>query len=282
MISRVEVRCPACGKHGAIEVEENIVKNSPRGVTAVNVADYLICEHSFIAYIDKNFVVRDCFISDFTVQLPQIKIKMPEIKTIDSIAEEIDIYLITINLSIKTLSYLLEGCFNKQNIVFINDLDVLTPHLKKFLEFTFSETFEIDFKILNNQDFKKTKKEYKNHLVLSNSKIINDKDNLLKEKSIKIESAIIQKFLGEYNLEAGLIILRNEIFKAYKFSSELIQESGKAGNELNQKLMVDYITENYNFKMSKGYINFLTQIIKNYFGKEVKGISDVNTFMGLI
>ena len=282
MISRVEVRCPACKKVGAIEVEENIVKSSPRGVTAVNVAEYLICEHSFIAYIDKNFVVRDCFISDFTVQLPQIKIKMPEISTIDSIAEEIDIYLITINLSIKTISYLLEGCFNRKNIIFINDLDILTPHLKKFLEFTFSDTFNIYFNILSSQDYKKSKKDYKNHLILSNTKIINDKDNLLKEKSIKIESAIIQKFLGEYNLEAGLIILRNEIFKAYKFSNELIQESGKTGKDLNQKLMVDYITENYNFKMSKGYINFLTQIIQNYFGKEVKGISDVNTFMGLI
>ena len=282
MISRVEVRCPACGKGGVIQVEENIVKNSPRGVTAVNVADYLICEHSFIAYIDKNFVVRDCFISDFTVQLPEIKIKMPEIKTIDTFAEEIDMYLITINLSIKTLSYLLEGCFYKKKIIFVNDLDILTPHLTKFLEFTFSDTFDIDFKIISSQDYKKSKKEYKTHLVFSNAKILNDKDDLLKEKSIKIESAIIQKFLGEYNLEAGLIILRNEIFKAYKFSNELIQEAGKAGKDLNQKLMVDYITENYNFKMSKAYINFLTQIIQNYFGKEVKGVSDVNTFMGLI
>jgi len=282
MISKVEVRCPACNRSGSIEVEENIVKNSPRGVTAVNVAEYLICEHSVVAYIERNLTVRDCFISDFTVQLPQIKVTMPEITTLKTVAEDIDIYLITLNLSIKTLSYILEACFNKKKVLFINDLDILTPHLLKFLDFTFNETFEIDFKILSSQDYKKSKKEYKDHIVISNVKIINDKENLLKEKLSKIESAIIQKFLSEYDFEAGLIILRNEIFKAYKFCNELIRETGKTGRELNQKLMVDYITENYNFKMTKGYMSFLSQILRNYFGKDVKGVSDVNTFMGLI
>ncbi|MFX1276789.1 MAG: hypothetical protein ACFFBP_00190 [Promethearchaeota archaeon] len=281
-MSKVEVRCPACEKRGIIEVEENIVVNSPRGVTAVNVAEYLICEHSFVAYIDRNFSVRDCFISDFTVELPQIKINMPEITTIDTIAEKIDIYLITLNVSIKSLSNILRGCFNKKKIIFVNDLEILTSHFLNFLDFAFQDTFMTDLIVMNSDMYKKTKKEYKNDIVLTNDKIIKDKAGFLKEKLVKIESAIIQKFLSEYDLEAGLIILRNEIFKAYKFCNELIKEAEKNGKPITQKLMVDYITESYNFKMTKSYMNFLATILKNYFGKEVKGISDVDTFIDFI
>ena len=34
---KVNIRCPACGKNGYIAVEENLLKNSERGVTAVNI-----------------------------------------------------------------------------------------------------------------------------------------------------------------------------------------------------------------------------------------------------
>ena len=69
---KVKINCPVCSKYGIIEVEENIIINSKRGVAAVNVSSDLVCEHSFIAYIDKNFNVRDSFISDFTVDLPEM------------------------------------------------------------------------------------------------------------------------------------------------------------------------------------------------------------------
>ena len=33
-----------------------------------NVGDFLISQHSFIVYIDRNFIVRDSFISDFKIE----------------------------------------------------------------------------------------------------------------------------------------------------------------------------------------------------------------------
>ena len=63
----VKIECPKCNQSGSIKVEENIVKESLKGVTAINIAEDLICFHSFMIYIDKNFKVRDTFISDFKV-----------------------------------------------------------------------------------------------------------------------------------------------------------------------------------------------------------------------
>ena len=70
---KVEIRCPSCAKIGKIEIKESILNQSVRGITAVNISERLICEHSFIAYIDKNLDVRDCFIADFQIELPQLK-----------------------------------------------------------------------------------------------------------------------------------------------------------------------------------------------------------------
>ena len=90
---KVEIRCPACSKVGKVEIEENIISQSVRGITAVNVAEFLVCEHSFVAYIDKNLAVRDCFVADFQIELPQIE--QQEIERVDvPDSEVIDIYLI--------------------------------------------------------------------------------------------------------------------------------------------------------------------------------------------
>jgi hypothetical protein len=81
-MAKVEIRCPSCAKIGKIEIKESILSQSIRGITAVNIPENLICEHSFIAYIDKNLAVRDCFIADFQIEIPQLE-NDQKIKRID-------------------------------------------------------------------------------------------------------------------------------------------------------------------------------------------------------
>ena len=54
---KIEIRCPKCSKRNKIEVSEEEVKNTTRGLYAVNVSEGIICEHSFVAYLDKNLVL---------------------------------------------------------------------------------------------------------------------------------------------------------------------------------------------------------------------------------
>ena len=69
---KVRIHCPQCNKKGYIEVRDNLMEDCKRGVTAVNIESQAICNHSFIAYIDTQFTMRDAFSTDFTVELPEI------------------------------------------------------------------------------------------------------------------------------------------------------------------------------------------------------------------
>lgn len=60
----IKIRCPVCNKRGDLKIKENVIAKSERGIT-VNVANYLICQHSFLVYIDKDLKVKDSFICDF-------------------------------------------------------------------------------------------------------------------------------------------------------------------------------------------------------------------------
>ncbi|MFX1394960.1 MAG: hypothetical protein ACFFAH_15510, partial [Promethearchaeota archaeon] len=64
-MNKVQINCPICSKTGSIEISHNILKDSLRGLLAINIAKDIICSHSFIAYIDKNLNVRDYFVADF-------------------------------------------------------------------------------------------------------------------------------------------------------------------------------------------------------------------------
>ncbi|MGV9172023.1 MAG: hypothetical protein ACOC35_05595, partial [Promethearchaeia archaeon] len=65
---KIEIRCPICRKKGEVEVPD--VK-SGKGLMAINVEEGLICEHNFIAYIDKNLNIRDRYVADFQIQIKE-------------------------------------------------------------------------------------------------------------------------------------------------------------------------------------------------------------------
>ncbi|MHA1487210.1 MAG: hypothetical protein ACTSSC_08555, partial [Promethearchaeota archaeon] len=62
-MKKLEVRCPSCSSRGYIEISEEEVEKAARGVFAVNISEGIVCDHSFVAYIDKNLSVRDTFMA---------------------------------------------------------------------------------------------------------------------------------------------------------------------------------------------------------------------------
>jgi len=94
---------------------------------------------------------------------------------------------------------------------------------------------------------------------------------------------MVQKFYSEYDLMAGVIILRNEIKKSYEFSksiAEFIQK--KEGKALTSKLLIDYILEKYGEKIQTPYLTFLINIVQNYFKVKVPKISGVKDLLGFL
>jgi hypothetical protein len=279
---KVEIQCPSCAKKGKIEVKENLVRESERGIVAINVSENLVCSHSFVAYIDKNLAVRDCFLTDFKIELPKMEIEQKIEKKEIPGAEDIDVYLISINLNALWLTFIIRSGFFKKRILIINEMDTLKPHLINFFNFIFQNSFEIDISLEKREVYKKDKTRYKNYIIIDGNKVINDKEKIMKPKKIKIERAIIQKFLAEQDPKSSLIFIRNEIKKAYDFSKTIIEFNKNLGEkkEFTSKEIMDYLKEVYGIKIQFQYLIFLIDIAKNYFKVELPMISRVSDFLG--
>jgi len=276
---RVLIKCPECSALDRIEVDESIIAHNERGVTAVNVIKSTMCSHSFVVYIDTNFAVRDSFVTDFNVELPQIKVDDPRKMTLK---RDFDQYIIFLNMKPLTVSYILRCCFLKKNIIFINNMNIINPHLIGFLKYLFLDTFEYEITILSKDEYKKNKKKYKKYIVFSDKKIIRDKLEILKEKQMKIERTMIQNYLKGLDSESSLIILRNEIYKVFKILENIIDYSIDKNLIINPKVIVDRIIEKFSVNISKAYLNFLILILKEYFKKEISDSLNVNEFVDFI
>ncbi|MFX1338910.1 MAG: hypothetical protein ACFFDK_09900 [Promethearchaeota archaeon] len=274
---KIEIKCPLCKKNGVISIEENLVKSSSRGLLSVHIANDIICEHTFTAYIDKNLQIRDYFFVDFSV-------KLPEISLIENLEQEsvlpkevVDIDLIKLNIPAITLAYILKSIFLKQKIVLIFNQEFLYHHIEKFFEYITQNSFEMDFSLINSNDYKNNKKSYKDAMVFESNKIIRNNKNLINPKKLDIEKKIIERFYSESELGYSYIVLKNEIFKAYELSLKIIQEIekvNKIGNQPNILVIQDELEKIYKVKIDKLYLNFLIDIIANYF--EVKVPSLIN------
>ena len=277
---KVEIRCPECSKIGKLEVEENIVKQSKRGIAAINISEDLICKHSFIAYIDKNLNVRDCFITDFKVELPQIELEQVVEEKIPN-KETIDVYLLTLNLTANFLTNILRACFFKKKILAINDFSLLNTHILNFFKFIFQNTFDIDISLGQGTNYKKEKKKFKGYIVIDKEKIINDKEKILTPKSNKIERSIVQKFFEENEPNTSLLILKNEILKAYKLSTDVKNYLNDYDKNINltPKLIINFLTEKYNQKINDLYLRFLIKIVQNYYDVDFSKIFDFDQIL---
>ena len=138
-MAKLEVRCPICSKWEYVEIADDATKNVAKGLLAINIAPDMICEHSFIAYVDKNLIVRDCLVADFKIEIPEggstgeIEEKSSETETITPETEAIKFDLIKLNIPDILMVYVLSAIFYGQKVVIISDQEFLFNHNKNFL-----------------------------------------------------------------------------------------------------------------------------------------------------
>ena len=282
-MARIEIRCPICGQWEHIEIADDATKNVAKGLLAINIAAGMICEHSFIAYVDKNLTVRDCLIADFKIELPESASTADNKEIITPETEAIKFDLIRLNIPDILLVNVIRTIFLGKRVVILSDQEFLYNHLINFFKSIMENTFKIDLTIISEIEYKKKKNEYKEHIVFKNREIVRDKEKSINPKKLEFEKAMVQKFINEYDLMAGVIILRNEINKCYEFSkaiAELIQN--KEAKAITSKLLIDYILEKHGERIQKPYLSFLIEIVLNYFNVEVPKISGVTDLLGFL
>ncbi|MFX0069974.1 MAG: hypothetical protein ACFFAO_02690 [Candidatus Hermodarchaeota archaeon] len=272
----VIIRCPSCGNKGKINVSDESIKEIKRGLLAINIASNIVCSHSFIAYIDGNFQVRDYFIADFHVEIPDIA-PSKELKDISIPKKDVvDIDLIKLNLPATLITYIIKSILSNQKILLISDNKFLHNHILNFFKYITQDTFEINISMTNEEDYKKNKKLYKDYMVFHDTNIIRNHQNIIVPKKLGVEKEIVSKFVTESELGYSYIILKNEIQKIFELSKaivDLIKEDEK-DDKINILKILNKLEENYEIKISTYYSNFLLKVVKEYFDISVPTISE--------
>ncbi|MFX0071527.1 MAG: hypothetical protein ACFFAO_10600 [Candidatus Hermodarchaeota archaeon] len=275
-IKKIEIRCPNCNKQGFIDLSMEKIPNISRGLLAINISSNTICPHSFIVYLDKNLHIRDYFIADFQIDLPDISIDTDEFESDKIPVKQIfDIDLIKLNLHAILITYILKAIFNNKKILLISDQKYLHNHIIHFCEYITKNSFKNTISILTEEDYKKVKKEYDDFIVLKGSNIIKNK-KLIDVKKLKVEKQIVSRFFNETDLGYSYILLKNEVKKAYELSKGIIEliKNYKKTEKMGRKELIDLINKSYRTKISFQYLELLLDIIKNYFKFDISSISD--------
>ena len=277
----IEIHCPVCNKIGKINVDEYPITQSKKGLCAINVSEDLVCQHSFVAYIDRNLSIRDCFVCDFRVNIPQITFEEDFIEQ-----EELnfDIEIIKINFMPSLLINILKCIFFGKKVAIIYEDDVIAEHLSELLHSITQGSFKLESSIISRDQYKKNKKKYKDWIVLEKNDIFNDKENLIDPKQSQIENIIIQKFFMENDPISSVILTKNEVNKAYHLARNLVDfaENLSDNEELSSKFALKYFEEKYNTKIDLIYLKFLMNILEFYFGVKARKPSESADFLGLL
>jgi len=281
---KVEVRCPACKSIGKITVDQQLIDQSVRGLTAVTIASNLICEHAFVAYVDKNRDIRDYILCDFLIDIPEIELKLDSKKPQIKSYEDFDVDIIKLNIYPSLLVNVLKGILFKKDILIILDNDFLRGYVQKFLLYITEGTFSHEVVLLSRKTYPKVKKEYKKFLILENAKVIKDKDKILNQKKLKFEKAIVQKFFEEKDPKSSLLIIINEIKKIFILSKKIVEFNNNLKNnqKIDSKMLLDHFKAELDLKIQFPYLRYLMEIVKSYFQVDIEYTSDTIDFFKLL
>lgn len=276
----LEVRCPTCSQRGKIEVSEEEVKNTTKGLYAVNVSENIVCDHSFVVYVDKNLAVRDSFMADFQIDLPSSTSKQEIDKDVSIGSESIDVTLLRMNFTASMLAYILKAIIRKKNIIIISEKDFLHKHLSNFIKYICSESFEVMYEIIHLNDY--DNKDHGNHIVIQGNEVMKDDDNIFSSKQIKVERTIIQTFLNEIDPIAGMIFLKNELKRIYQLSETILDmiKNLKKNEKIYSKNIINDIVNLHGVKLQVPYLDYLFEVVKYYFEIEIPKSSNISNFLG--
>ena len=272
-MTTITITCPSCKKKGNIEISDEKITNESRGLLAVNVASNTICEHSFIAYVDKNFSIRDYFIADFQIDIPDFALtENSEAKEIIS-KDNLNLDAIKLNLSANLIVYVLKSIFFNKKIAIVTNLTFLYEHILNFFKQLIDGSFDAYISIISEDEYKSNGKNYKDYIVLDWKKVLRDEEKIINPKKLKVEKKMVSNFFMELDPIASYFGLKNEIRKTLHLSQSIVDFASKFKKNvtIDSDLVIDHIEKEYNFKLDKNYLEFLIGIVNINFGvKNIK------------
>ena len=261
-----------------------MIDQSIRGLTAVNISPNIVCEHEFIAYVDKNRDIRDYIMPDFLIEIPQIELELDKKKPKIKSNAEFDVDIIKLNVYPSLLVNVLKGIFFKKKILIVFDNEFLRGYIQRFLRHITEGTFSNEIVLLSTKTYHRIKKDYKDYLILANTKVLRDKEKILNQKKLKFEKVIVQKFFAEKSSKSSVLIIMNEIKKIFILSRKIIEFNNnlEPNKKLDSKSLLDHFEEELDIKINFPYLKYLIDVVKSYFQVQIEFISDTIDFFKML
>jgi len=141
----------------------------------------------------------------------------------------------------------------------------MIDHIHNFFEYITENSFKASILVKSEEQYEP--ESFKDFIGLKSTQILQDNDDNLNPKKIGIERSLVRKFLEEYELIPSIIYLRNRIQRTYELSEIIVErvKNLKKKEKLSSMMVIEEIANVHNIKIQSSYLDFLYEIVENYF-----------------
>ena len=163
-----------------------------------------------------------------------------------------------------------------QKILYLSRDSFMNPQILEFFTIITQDNFKTNIYFESEEEFKNKVNEFKDFMVFEDNEIINNVNNSINQKKLKVEKKIVHNFLSESDLNSSLILLKNELQKAYILSSSVVQiiQNINNINKLNISKLRKNLEKSHKIKINNEYLEFLLDIVRGYFGINVPSAAE--------
>ncbi len=252
--------CPTCKSQKKIEIPNELIYDADNIVT-ISVPKGLICEHTFHAFIDRDFEVRGYQLADLELPNADNDLKMLHLFERTRKSDILVVEIIRLNIKPQILSYLIRGNFFNKNVIFVvpETKIFLEPHIDYFFKLIFEKYFKLNISIVNEPNYVEIKSCFENDIVIGMNEIINDNDKIMNSTKMVFETKIVNDFYFNPSSQNALIDIKYEIRKAFSICKNVINivENLKTNEEFDR------------FTIVAQHIDFIIDVARYYFKKHV-------------
>jgi hypothetical protein len=190
--------------------------------------------------------------------------------------------LIKLNITASLLVNIIRAIFCKKKVLILTEQEFMIDHIHNFIDYITENSFKASILVKSEEQYQP--ESFKDYIILKGNQILQDNDDILNPKKIRIERSIVRKFLEEYELIPSIIYLHNRIQKTYQLSETIVErvKKLKKKEKLSSIMLIEEIANVHSIKIQLSYLDFLYEIVENYFKIQIPRSSNVSNFLSTL
>ncbi|MBN2153634.1 MAG: hypothetical protein JW839_19415 [Candidatus Lokiarchaeota archaeon] len=262
-VKSIKVICPTCRKEKGIEIPVFLVNEAADGVLKVQIPQGACCpEHSFMAFVDKKFVVRGYQNADIEFKLGGQKERVVADKK-DEGLKDFSVTDMVNTIGPDICAVILRGVLVGIPVLFLDTFDLYervakTVMLLRDME---SDDLVITGEKITRDDLKDKKVRRNNALIVVPLYKAIMRSPFQEGLNTRFESDLLNEATQLPDRTSQIVFLRKEMVKISKIIDEFIKFL-KGTDKLYEEDIPAYTREKFNYKLDHKNIDVIKQIIE--------------------